>query len=175
MTLNDSLLNRLIVSKYKASSIVLFLIVASLLVGCNNDDALPVYSCYVDIDPAGWNRLDNVEFEIMHRDSTPIVGNGYDIMLNVRHTSSYRYRNLALAIETVDVEGVQTVDTISIPISNSAGKWEGRGSYGIYETSTILKKDVSIPEGYTISVSPAMNENPLTGIVNTGIIVSKRK
>ena len=60
----------------------------------------------------------------------------------------------------------------SIRLFDNEGKPLGHGSYGVYEMADTIRRGISIPEGYSISVSSPLPMNSTAGINAVGVVLS---
>jgi len=141
--------------------ILLFYLMFSLLiVSCDSNS---VYDNYKSI-PNSWHKDSIVSFKVTPPDST----NAYNLFVNLRNTTTYKYNNLFLIVEMVFPHGKTIKDTLEYKMAEPNGKLLGEGYMDIKENKLWFKQDIVFKEKgeYTINIQHAMREN---GKVN-GII-----
>ena len=151
---------------------ILLIAILSLLALTSCNEVKDVaYSEFVAFGSDGWDPVCPLDFSPYPADSVMTPGEKFDLILTLR----YSPRNLAsvipIELTEEDEEGVMATTRISIPLCNAKGKPRGMRGIALYEVSDTIKKGVSLPDGYSISVqslSPA--ENTLC-LRNLGIIL----
>lgn len=144
-----------------------------ILAAACSDHSPVVYSSFVAVPADGWDTLDGREFHLLKNDSVRARGL-YDVVLAIRHDSSYPYRDLWLEVEQSDMSGIISTDTIRIPIAGKDGSFIGTGRYGLYEQADTILREVQQRFGWQLSVRHIMAGPDLKGINNLGIILLKR-
>jgi gliding motility-associated lipoprotein GldH len=146
----------------------IFLLAFLPLISCSNKE---IFFEFHSIKNASWNREDNAVFEVNIDNNS----NLYDISLEVRNNDDYPFRNIWLFVEFRMPTGSFRTDTINVDLADIYGKWYGKGlslhSLSIpYETASRF----SYPGTYTYTIRQGMRENPLKGISDVGLKVSKK-
>lgn len=137
---------------------------------CNKNS---IYNKTYDIEDSAWH-VDNIaSFNFQVQDTLQ----PYDVLLHVRHTSKYRYKNLFLFIQTTSPEGYTVKDTFEVMLANDKGRWYGSGWGDVYENSVPYKRFVRFPKSgtYTIELQQAMRSRNLQHITDIGIEVKTAK
>ena len=140
-----------------------------IIVSCSYNSADEQYHVF---DKKTWNSDSVILFSISIKDSTE----KHKVILNIRHTTDYKYQNLYLFTH---FQGIS--DTVELMISEKNGKWKGSGIGDAREISFVLKKDVYFEKktDYKFSVEQAMRYgnknkiNKLKGLVAVGLSVEK--
>lgn len=121
------------------------------------------------VDAEGWNYGDTLLF------ATPDSLQAWhgDIVVAVRHTSTYPYRNLWLEI-SVPGDSLSRPDTVSVSLASADGKWLGRGLGLSYQSAdTVLRgKTITAP---TVAVRHIMRTDKLRDIEQIGLIFFKKE
>jgi len=93
----------------------------------------------------------------------------FDVILTVRHTDRCNVASVPIVLTESDGTNRNNNDTIIIPLADAAGRWLGKGSYGIYTLEKTLHHNFRIPEGYEILIKPAFEKTKIKGITDIGI------
>ncbi|MBA2249925.1 MAG: gliding motility lipoprotein GldH [Chitinophagaceae bacterium] len=121
-----------------------------------------------------WYNTYKPSFTFAITDTTSL----YNIFLVLRHTDSYKYNNIWLNISS-DVAGDSIhFQNLNIALGSDATGWEGNGMDDIFDIrKPITNGPVAFKKTgkYTFAISQIMRENPLTSILNVGILVEKVK
>lgn len=128
-----------------------------------------VYNESVAIENLTWNYQQKAFFEVNIQNTHSI----HDFYLNVRHLENYRYSNLYVFLNIEFPSGVQTRDTIECILAFPDGKWVGKSSGKLIETSVLLNPCLKFPEEgiYHFEVEQGMRETNLEGISDIGISI----
>ena len=102
------------------------LLVLGFLFSCSENR---IYDSYIPVAPAGWHADSTAQFEVEITDTTL----RYAIYLNMRHNSTYPFRNIWFFRTIESGKGVEYTDTINYVLADEMGKWLGQG---IGETKT---------------------------------------
>lgn len=102
----------------------------------------------------------------------------YKIFFVIRHHNAYHYKNIWLQLNTKSpLDSVAVKQTLNVQLADDQKGWLGVGMDDIYDqripintTPTRLKFGI-----YHFSVQHTMREDPLQGILSTGIRVEKVK
>ncbi len=99
----------------------------------------------------------------------------YDVNFKLRINSDYRYSNLYVIVTTKGDKARKRLRH-GFKIANAEGTWLGKGSGNLYNYSfPILRNYRFVDTGkYTIEVEQNMRDNPLQGVSDVGIEVTKR-
>jgi gliding motility-associated lipoprotein GldH len=150
-----------------------FLIVGVLLilgcaVGCTDGDAL--FRDFVDLPAAGWERDSAVQFDASVTDTAQ----PYVMLVSVRHTQAYPYRNLYLGRQIIGADGIEYQDTVEIQLADDRGTWLGEGVGGIKTLTVPFRgQAVSFQKAgpYRFRFQHVMRENPLPGVRSVGFTI----
>lgn len=125
---------------------------------------------FKDVPSSGWNKDLSFSFTPEWTDST----SRYDIVLAVRHTSNYRYRNLSLVVDLIDSTSHVDRRKVNFILADSHGNWTGAGFGSLYQSRVVVAQDV-VPENVrSIVVWQAMNNiERVTDVTDVGIIVEQ--
>ena len=109
-----------------------------LLVSCNNSR---VYNKYNDIENHIWDK-DSVCFFSFNAEDTI---NHYDILLNIRHNSEFRFQNLWLFTISTDPNGNIAKDTLECYLYNQLGSPLGQDYFFVYEMPLLYMQNIKFP------------------------------
>jgi gliding motility-associated lipoprotein GldH len=132
-----------------------------------------VFQDVKDVPDARWNKNQVYSYNFTIEDTLQ----PYHVLLNVRNTTQYKYRNLFLFIETTSPRGNTVRDTFECVLANERGRWYGSGWGDIYENEIPYKKYIRFPHSgtYSIEIQQAMRTNNLKHITDIGVIIRKAK
>ena len=128
--------------------------------------------------PNQWHKDLIIEFEITPPDST----NAYNLFVNLRNTSDYKYNNLFLIVEMNFPNGKKVKDTLEYQMAKPSGEFLGSGFSDVKENKLWYKEGVVFNESgnYFVSVQHAMRANGqvegvenLEGITDVGFRIEK--
>lgn len=154
-----------------AASLSLLLAWATAACSKAHDDV--AYSRFTSVPASEWDTLDGREFRMLDNDSVRRTGL-YDLVLCVRHDSSYPYRELWLEVEESDMRGVVRTDTVRLTIARSDGSFCGSGRYGLYEVADTVLRSVPQRFGWQFGIRQIMAGLPLKGVNNIGLVLLKK-
>ena len=132
-----------------------------MLVSC---DSKRVYDQYKSV-PNAWNKDSIVSFKINPPDSIK----PYNLFVELRNTSTYKYSNIFLIVEMVFPHGKTVKDTLEYRMADPSGKFLGTGLMDVKENKLWYKEDVVFNESgeYTVNIQHAMRENgKVNGVID---------
>jgi gliding motility-associated lipoprotein GldH len=121
---------------------------------------------------AEWNQQESVRFEIpVHDNSIP-----YDVFIEIRNNNNYSFRNLWLFVDYKNPNGRLRSDTVYVELADIYGKWYGKG-ISLFDYSFPYELNVQYPDTgkYIYTIRQGMRENPLKGISDIGLKVSRKQ
>ena len=128
--------------------------------------------------PNKWHRDSVVTFEFEAPDTT----NQYNLFINLRNNSDYRYSNLYLITEINFPYGKVLSDTLQYEMAKPTGEWLGTGFGEVKESKLWYKENFRFSEGgkYSVKVQQAMRHRDsasgiqnLRGITEVGFRIEK--
>lgn len=135
-----------------------------LLFGFTSCDSNRVFDAYKSV-PNKWHKDSIIEFNITPPDSiTP-----YNLFVNIRNTSDYKYSNLFLIVEMNFPNGKVVNDTLEYLMTKPNGAFLGTGFSDVKENKLWYKEGVIFSEigEYKVKIQHAMRENGnIKGIEN---------
>jgi gliding motility-associated lipoprotein GldH len=146
----------------------LFFVDIYLLVSCNNAS---VYNKYNDIEDHTWDK-DSVCFFSYNAEDTI---NHYDVLLNIRHNSEFRFQNLWLFTVSTDPNGNIAKDTLECYLYNQLGEPLGQDYFFVYEMPLFYMQNIKFPiKGeYKFEIYQAMRDTILKGVESIGLTIQQ--
>ena len=134
-------------------------VIVILLSSCDNNT---LFSEYRSMPLNGWEADSVLVFNVEVDDTI----NAYDIIIDVRHTTSYPYQNMWLFVNS---------DTIDFYLANQRGEWLGNGSGELREMPVLYKRNIRFNTigTYSYTINQAMRSKNLQGVRDIGLIVAK--
>lgn len=150
-------------------NLLVFGLCAFLLMAC---DEKRVFDQYESL-PGQWHRDSLVSFSV----TAPDTINSYNLFINVRNNSDYRYSNLFLITNMNFPNGKVISDTLEYEMAAPSGDWLGTGFGELKESKLWYKEDIRFTEAgeYVIEIQHAMRQSgetegieELEGITDVG-------
>ena len=148
-----------------------------LVLGFTSCDSSQVFDAYKTI-PNSWQKDSIISFNIIPPDTTQ----HYNLFVNVRNNSDFKYSNLFLVVEMIFPNGKVIKDTLEYLMAKPSGEFLGTGFSDIKENKLWYKEGVVFEESgdYKISIQHAMRKNGsvkgienLEGITDVGFRIEK--
>ena len=141
-----------------------------LLSSCNNSR---VYNKYIEIKDHTLHKDSTLTFSFNTEDTI----NYYNVLLNIRHNSEYRFQNLWLFTVSVDPKGNVATDTLECYLYDNIGRSLGQDYFYLYEMPLLYMNEIKFPTKgeYTFEIKQAMRDSLLTGIESLGLTIEKAK
>lgn len=144
-----------------------FLLVASMLLACDSNSLVDSNQ---SIAGNKWlySKSAKTEFEITD------VNKSYNLSFKLRVNTAYRYANL-FVISTLKDSVKTTKLRHQLQIAKPDGSWLGKGSGDLYTYVFPIIRDrrFTKPGKYTIEIEQNMRDNPLVGVSDIGILITK--
>ncbi len=143
------------------SQYLVIILISVSLISCVDNT---VFSEYRTMPLSGWDADSVLAFSV----SVPDTVSTYDIIVDVRHTTSYPYQNMWLFVNS---------DTIDFYLANQRGEWLGNGRGELREMPVLYKQNITFPTSDTCRfvIRQGMRNKNLKGIRDIGLIVQKHK
>ena len=140
-----------------------------LMAACNENT---VYHSYQSLPDEGWGKSDTLSFFVPITDSLPPT---LRLFAEVRNRTDYPYQDLHLFIsQNLQDSTVWRTDTIAIHLTDSTGRWFGKGWGSVYQSETFIRSVRPLhPGNYTFKVVSGMKDDILQGINDVGIRISR--
>jgi gliding motility-associated lipoprotein GldH len=138
------------------------------VISCSNREIFFNYHSFAN---AEWDRDNPAVFNVKIEDSSQ----PYDVSIELRNNDDYPFSNIWLFIRYESPDGTSRTDTIGADLADVYGKWYGKG-LSLYNLSIPYETSVLFPDTGTCiySIYQGMRENPLKGISDAGLKVSKK-
>jgi gliding motility-associated lipoprotein GldH len=138
------------------------------LVSCSHNE---IFFEYHSFKKDGWDRKDAAIYHINIDNTTDL----FDVSLEIRNNNNYPFRNIWLFVDFQAPGGNVRTDTVGVDLADVYGKWYGKG-ISLYSFTIPYETAVRFPRKgtYTYAVRQGMRENPLIGISDIGLKISKK-
>ena len=150
----------------KSSAVIFLMCTAFLLQSCDGT----LFHSFKSVENMAWSRCDTLEFTYSNSwAGAAVVCAGMSI--EVRHTASYRYKNLLVRAEVLNsCDSTIVVDTLSCVIYDDNGIRCGSTTGTMYQQST-EPSVLYLPQADTLRIrlSHIMDEERLQGVCDVGI------
>lgn len=143
------------------SALILLFLGLLFLVSCDKNR---IYDEYETL-PNQWHKDSIVDFQL----TAPDTLNDYNLFINLRNNSDYRYSNLFLITEIHFPKGKVISDTLQYQMTEPSGEWLGTGFGDIKENKFWYKENFRFTEDgdYVVTVQQAMRKrDSVMGIEN---------
>lgn len=149
------------------SACVLLLTAACSIDGHQGNGDDNYFSAFATLRGTQWDYASPVTFCVdTLRDSVAPRG---DVLLTVRHTHGYEYRNLWLEINYDTADSAARTDTLNIILADVAGHYRGTGTGPSLQVVDTIARDVSLRQGQEIRLRHIMRLDTIEGIEQVGI------
>jgi gliding motility-associated lipoprotein GldH len=147
---------------------LIFIPVFFLCFACSHEE---IFFEYHSFDNAQWKREQPAVFNVNIED----ISLPYQVFVMLRNNDNYPFGNIWLFIDCETPEGNTRTDTLGSDLADVYGKWLGKG-LSLYNLSIPYETSVVFPDTgvYIYSIRQGMRENPLNGISDLGLKVSKK-
>jgi gliding motility-associated lipoprotein GldH len=114
-----------------------------------------------------WKSDQIIRFDVPLEDTVNI----YKFYLNLRNSTSYRYANIFLFINSTFPDGTQARDTVECILADPSGRWMGKGISNIKDNQVLLRRGLKFKQKgiYIFEFEQAMREPELKGIMDIGL------
>lgn len=150
--------------------VVIIIVLSGLFYSCNKNK---IYEDYQKIKNNVWCKDSVLNFELNIEDTAAV----YNVFLNVRHASFYRYSNLWVFAKITRPDFSYAIDTIECILAEDNGRWRGDGLGDIWDyTHDWIKNNseiFNINGKYKIEIKHAMRDSLTLGIMDIGIEIDK--
>lgn len=123
------------------------------------------YSQYRDLPGGVWLYGDTLVFTPEFSDS---IASGH-LVAAVSHDSDFRYSSLWLEVVSADPAGVVRKDTVSFPLADSFGRWQGNGLGAHLQMSDTISRRVTLVSGHPVKIRHIMRADTLRSVQKIGI------
>lgn len=154
-----------------------FWLLTTILLSCTSKTK---YSSYKTIDKHIWKKTDTISFVVENTDTI----SKKNVFINVRNNKDYEFSSIFIIAKIKFPKGTQIIDTLQYAMTNTNGKWLGKGITDIKENKLWYKENVIFTEkgNYTFTITNATRsfkdtkgKEPLKGITNIGLSIENAK
>jgi gliding motility-associated lipoprotein GldH len=138
------------------------------IISCSQKE---IFFNYHSFSNAEWNREDTAVFNVKIEDNS----RPYNVSIELRNNNDYPFSNIWLFVDYKMPDGKSRTDTVGVDLADVYGKWYGKG-LSLYNLSIPYETAILFPDTgtYVYSIRQGMRENPLKGISDIGLRVSKK-
>lgn len=158
--------------KLLKNSTIVAAALAATAMGCsingyqgNGDDNF--FSAFSAFEDAEWYYARPLEFTVDTL-ADSICPRG-DLLLTLRHTDGYEYRNLWLEVNYDAEDENSHPDTLNIILADIYGHWRGSGSGNSFQITDTIRHDMPMRRGQHIALRHIMRTDTLANIEHAGI------
>lgn len=150
--------------------LVFLFIMVALFQSCTNESLINTFE---SVPHQNWTYIKPIKASLVVTDSTK----AYQIYVNFRHTSDYRYANLWLRFHIIGPDKKQIIERQEFQLALPNGQWLGKGSGSLYSYELIYKENYKFKTkgNYAIIVEQNMRDNPLRGVNDVGLRIAEVK
>ncbi len=152
------------------SKFYLFIVFITIgLVSCH--DNLTILDTNLELSKRHWSYIEKLRIPLTIED-TDI---SYNLYLNLRHTSKYKYSNIFLLIHIIGPDGKRITERREFKLALPDGEWLGSGSGNRYSYQLLFKENYKflLKGKYIFELEQNMRDNPLEQVTDAGIRVEK--
>jgi len=151
----------------RASGRLIWLLLPFILIFLGGCEPGVIFDNTKSIKDDVWKSDQTIRFDVTLEDTVNI----YKFYLNLRHTTSYRYANIFLFINSTFPDGTQARDTVECILADPSGKWTGKGISDIRDNQVLLRRGLKFSQKgkYIFEFEQAMREPELKGIMDIGL------
>lgn len=146
-------------------SFLFVVLLATVLASCQDQSV--IVDTNIELDKHNWSYTEKVRIPL----SIESADIPFNLYLNLRHTSDYKYSNIFLLIHITGPDGKKITERREFKLAQPDGEWLGSGSGNLYSYQILFKEDYKFPlKGkYMIELEQNMRDNPLDHITDAGI------
>jgi len=114
-----------------------------------------------------WSFKDKKDNYVRIRD----VSKSYDLLLNLRITTNYKYSNIFLLLHIFEPGQKKSTRRLEFKLADQKGEWLGSGSGSTFSYQIPFARDVRFAKAgvYNFQFEQNMREEPLRDVVDCGI------
>ncbi|RZK41529.1 MAG: gliding motility lipoprotein GldH [Pedobacter sp.] len=146
---------------------ILAILLVIMLGSCNDNNLADVN---MSIPDNSWLYAKSVKTTVEIEDANA----NYSLSFKIRNTADYRYSNI-FVIMRLKGDSLTKSTRYQFQLAKADGQWLGKGSGDLYSNSFPLLKKLRFPKigKYEIEIEQNMRENPLLGISDIGLTLTK--
>ena len=138
-------------------------------VSCSHKEIFFEYHSFANDE---WKRSDTAVFYVKIEDKSQ----PYDVSVELRHNDDYPFSNIYMFVDYKTPDGKTFTNLVKDEeLADIYGKWNGKG-LSLYNRSIMYQSAILFPDTgtYVYSVRQGMRIDPLKGISDVGLKVSKK-
>lgn len=140
----------------------------SLITAC---DPGRVYDDNKSIPADTWFYKNAIPFEVQITDTTKL----YNVYVNLRVTSDYKYSNIFMWVNTTNPEKKTDQRRVEIRLADEGGKWLGSGLGDLYDYQFPVFQKIKFPSSgfYRFELEQNMRDDTLNFVKSVGVRVEE--
>ncbi len=144
---------------------------ALMLSSCIFNDKNTVVDNNTEIINQNWAYVNKIKTDININDTISL----YNIYINLRVTTDYKYSNLFLLIHQTGADNNSIKQRKEITLANRDGEWLGQGSGNFYTYQEPFKANYKFTKKglYHFIIEQNMRDNPLREVSDVGLRIEK--
>ncbi len=118
-----------------------------------------------------WSYTNKIRVPVQIEDTESL----YNVQINLRHTSNYKYANVFFLVRIKNPDGKVISERKEYTLAHPDGEWLGSGSGNLYSLQLPFKSDYKFNTkgNYVFEIEQNMRDNPLKEIVDVGFRIEK--
>jgi gliding motility-associated lipoprotein GldH len=154
----------------RALNYFLFSALAAMLLVSACTDPKAVIDQNTPVVNQNWSYLNKFSYDVKIDDASKT----YNLYLNLRVTSDYKYSNLFVLINQTGPDKKAAVTRYEFKLANADGEWLGKGSGNLYAYQLPFKTNYKFPTAgiYHFYIEQNMRDNPLREVSDVGMRVA---
>ncbi len=155
----------------KSGKSVLLLIILAVSGLSSCQDTQTIADDNFEIAGHNWSYTEKVQVPVTIENPALL----YNLYVNLRLTSSYKYSNIFILIHITGPDGKRQTERKEFKVALPDGEWLGSGSGDLYSFQMPFKEKFKFPlKGkYIIELEQNMRDNPLNNVSDAGIRIEK--
>lgn len=152
----------------KLSFLLLLAILSGALAGCG--DSYVVRKTHT-FSNEQWTYDDSLRYEFEIMDTLAL----YDLIMNVKHSTSYSFQNLYTRIHTQFPDGTRLNKPVSLELADKTGTWQGdcNSKYCTVEIPIQQTAYFNQPGKYAIVIEQFMRDSIINGVKDITFEITK--
>jgi gliding motility-associated lipoprotein GldH len=149
-----------------------FLAIIASLTSCNTGGR--IYSKNQELSPQNrWLKKDSQEFKVSVKD----INIAYNLKLTFRYVDGYQYQFAKVKVTETSPGGKNSVKEYNLKVREDNGDYIGEAALDIWDSDHLVEANKKFTETgtYTYLIEQNMPVDPLTSVMEIGIILEKVK
>lgn len=138
---------------------------------CIKPDKNTIIDQNISIYDLNWSYVNKIKIDFKIDDAAAT----YNLFLNLRVTSNYRYSNIFILIHQTGPDKKNKTVRFEFKLANPDGEWLGQGTGNLYNYQVPFEAGYKFPVNgtYQIELEQNMRDNPLHEVSDVGLRVEK--